>query len=447
MEIKFEIEWPWFYCCNMTNNKIKKNIPEKNFLYTDEKIVYNFRGFYWEDSKRDQQPKMWFKKLILYKNGDFSYFNNGNVRKLVPNKHFKYIMNIICDMISNIKNKLFKPEEKGTVNLILNDIYNWVFFNFPKLKDFIINDCYNLSFISGLPTKCSYIEISKAIDYVMMQPKQIKKNVFKKGICGIVEFYNFKYIGLTDKNIMLELINSNGFANMLMKPKASRYYFNCLKKVYGSKADVILAQRLRKYDKDYTKSFEIYDTFKFLSLYLYLKNKNNENFIVYSDEEIAKFSLKELHDVIFRDCRNSIMTYYNAELSKPLTMSDERKKFDNIEVDGVKFFVPKNFLEFCEMGEKFHNCVVSYYGKAQRQDCHIICAFKNNEPFACIELSKEKVIYQCLNVNNKCLSKENYDICSKYFKIIGAIEFFPNDNDIVGNFNGHRVVIEEELPF
>ena len=251
-----------------------------------------------------------------------------------------------------------------------------------------------------------------------------------------------KYIGLKDNNIIYKMIDLKLMFDLIIKRKAVRYYINCLRKTYGKKAEVILLERLQH--NNYGNL--AYDTFKFLNLYMYIKSKNNEQFISYTEEEIAKMSFKELHDKTFHCVRNCASIYHNKELLKPLIMSEERIKMDNIEIEGVKFSVPKTFNEFSNLSDIFHNCVVTYYSRALYNYCHIVYAMKDNKPFACIELSKELYVVQCLGVGNKRLTANDYEVCEKYFNLIGAKPYVRNITPIQ-YYENNNIIAEDELPF
>lgn len=438
----FKEEWGFYY--SHAENIIPEGMPINEILLDDEKVTFIQRGVTeyngdWDDkeAQKNFKPKLFFTRASYYKDGKYSYFVNNKPRKIDTHKYFYQIytnMHILY-------NKLIYNDERKTVGSILQSFLE---INYPYLKDYVdfkkeYQGYYNPPYFPDFSRKkMTYTKIEQAFEYCLSLPKSIKKLLLSSSVYRIIEVHAFSYVGIKDTNILYSLVK-NDKVSLFDNRKAQKYYLKCLKDKYGNKAEVIFAKRILNLSKNIHDTSIYWDMFKFLNTYLFIKSKNGEHLKEITNDEIATWTIKKLHDELFHTIRDSIALYHNPDFKEELEMTEERKSFDNIMVQGVNFIVPKTYQEFSNLSDVFHNCVVTYYGMAKKNYCHIISAFKDDKPFACIELSSDKTVRQCLAVGNKKLKNEDMDICKEYFDLIGASEF--------RYYNNYFLQEEEELPF
>lgn len=450
MEKIYEREWG-YYQKETYSDMIPEGMPQEEIAISEEKVVYTVRNItnYWQVSEKNQKdfkPKMYYYKFSYYKDGKYTFIKNGVPKKINVDKYFNIIYNKMFDIYTRINDKeLFIRFKVGQI------LQSFLENNYPLLKD-MVNfmseqmNCYDYRIRVSTNSIITYSKVIKVFDYCMEQPKSIKKYLLsKKDINKMFDFYDYKYVGIKDCNILLSLISNNKITITFLTNfrKAQRFYIKCLKNKYGDAGEKIYAKRIINL-LEYNRDLSIFiDTFKFLNTYLYIKSKKDKNLKLIPEEEIAVLSIKKLHDEIFRRIRTCCALYRNPELAKPLEMTDEHILMDNVDIQGVTFTVPKTLIDFSNLSNFFNNCVVTYYAKALRKQCYIISAVKGNEPFACIELNKDKMIMQCLGYSNKRLKEEDMMICNEYFNLIGAKKYFYSLN----RNNNNNIIDELELPF
>ncbi len=104
----------------------------------------------------------------------------------------------------------------------------------------------------------------------------------------------------------------------------------------------------------------------------------------------TEFNHDALSNISYKVCNPNIKFRY----------SEKQKKLED-EIDGLKFRLPVNSDQLCEIGTCLHNCVASYADKVKKHESTIVYAEKDGQYKICIEIKDGLAVQERVDRNKR----------------------------------------------